>query len=197
VIGASRWESAMHDGRRDPAHLARVGGKVARTQTDGSPSRRHTGGMARRSHLPVVGIVALVAAAACDNYACRWTDEPMPDPVELDRAYATDDGMFEVVLQADGAWPPVAGTTSLTIEWVRPDPDPPVGPRLYVERPFEFDGDLVAPTDPVVVELEPGQWRVDGLALTAEGLWAVPVTLEQDGVDDSIDLYIEVVADAE
>jgi hypothetical protein len=174
--------------------MARASGKACAL---GPASSSHAGSMHRRSKLHVVGAVVLVAASACDTYACRWTDEPFPEPVqtfELDQRYETDDGAFEIVLHADGEWPPVAGTpTSLRIEWPEPDGDPPVAPMLFIDRPFVYDGDVVAPSAPVVEELSRGQWRIDELALTEAGIWALPMWLEQGDVDDSIELYVEVV----
>ena len=140
-------------------------------------------------------MLVLFGASACDTYACQWTDEPFPDPVqthELEQRYATDDGAFEIVLHADGEWPLVAGTTSLRIEATQLEETPPM---LYVDRPYVYGGELVAPTEPVIVEMRPGQWQVDALVLEAEGIWALPVWLEQGEVDDSIELYIEVVDD--
>lgn len=155
--------------------------------------------MPRRSKLHLAGAVVLILGSDCDEYSCRWTDEPFPEPMqthELERGYPTEDGAFEIVLHADGEWPPVAGTTSLRIEWAEPDPDPPIGPMLFIDRPFVYHGDLVSPSVPVVVQLGAGEWRIDELALTEAGVWALPVWLEQGDTDDSIELHVEVVAQA-
>ena len=154
--------------------------------------------MLRDSMLRVMGGIVLLGGAACDSYSCRWTDEPFPDPVqthEVEQRYATDDGAFELVLHADGEWPLVAGTTSLRIEAVRPDPDPDSSPALFIDRPYVEGGDLVAQSEPAVVVIGPGEWRVEGLALATEGVWALPVWLEQGEIDDSIELHVEVVGD--
>jgi len=156
------------------------------------------------SKLRWIGGLVLFAGAACDSYSCRWTDEPFPDPVQthdVEQRYATDDGAFELVLHADGEWPLVAGTTSLRIETslrggaTQPDPDPDSRPALFIDRPYVEGGDLVAQSEPVVVEIGPAEWRIEGLALAAEGVWALPVWLEQGDIDDSIELYVEVVGD--
>jgi hypothetical protein len=153
--------------------------------------------MPRASKLRVLGVLVLFGSSACETYACQWTDEPFPDPVQthqLEQRYLTDDGAFELVLHADGEWPLVAGTTSLRIEATEPEQEQ-IRPNLFVDRPYIYGGELVAPAEPVVVEVRPGEWQIDALVLEAEGIWALPVWLEQGEIDDSIEIYVEVVDD--
>lgn len=151
-----------------------------------------------RSRLRLVAAVLLFAGAGCDGYACQWTDEPFPDPVqsnELGRSYPTDDGRFDVVLHADGEWPPPVGATALRIE-ATPTDEAPVGTAaLVVDAPYLVDGDRVADAAPTVRAIGPGEWAVEDLALDVVGVWAVPIVIEQGDVDDSIELRVEVVDD--
>lgn len=140
--------------------------------------------------------LALAWLCACNDVACWWTDDPQPDPWRAhqpEQRYATADGAFEVVLHADGAWPPVVGTRSLRIAWVAADGSSPEAGAAMAERPFLRSGDWLADGDPVAVELEPALWRIEALLFDAPGQWVVPIVLEQGGVDDSIELHIDVI----
>jgi hypothetical protein len=138
----------------------------------------------------------LVAASACTDTSCWWTDGPHPDPWVLhqpERAYRTEDGAFEIVLHADGQWPPTPGIETLRIEWHATDPRLGAGGELSVARPFQHDGELVADVEPIAVELESMLWRIERLELAAPGRWSVPIVLTDDDVDDSFELHLEVV----
>jgi hypothetical protein len=144
---------------------------------------------------PWVG-VALAGLCACNDVSCRWTDDPPPDPWlahEPERSYPTADGLFDVVLHADGVWPPEVGTNSLRIEWSVVEGDAEGEGLASAARPFRRDGQRVADTEPVALELEPELWRIERLELDTTGDWIVAVTLEQGELDDSIELHLEVV----
>ncbi len=140
----------------------------------------------------------LFAGVACDEYACQWTDEPFPEPVqthELERSYPTDDGRFVIVLHAEDEWPPRVGATAIRIE-ARPDTDDTDdASTLVVDRPYLVEGELVAADAPTVHAIEPGEWSVEGIVLDAPGIWAVPIAIEQGDIDDSIEIRLEVVDD--
>lgn len=144
-----------------------------------------------------LAVAALVGTSACDELSCWWTDHP-DDPWtshEPNRRYRSDEGLFEIVLQPDGDWPPVVGSTSMRIEGRSVDPQPDAMPELMAERPHTFDGELVAEIDPVVGRLEPMLWRIEQVELDAPGRWVVPLLLEAGELDDAMDLRIEVEAD--
>jgi hypothetical protein len=155
--------------------------------------------MTRRSRLHALAAFVLFAGTACDEYACQWTDEPIPEPVQtsqLERRYTTDDGRFAIVLHADGEWPPSEGTTALRIEVEPEDAAGQGAASLSVDPPYLLEDERVAAEAPSVAELRPGEWQVDDIVLDAKGVWAVPLVIEQGEIDDSIELYIEVVDDA-
>ena len=117
--------------------------------------------MPRGSKLRVLGVLVLFGSSACETYACQWTDEPFPDPVQThqpEQRYLTDDGAFELVLHADGEWPLVAGTTSLRIEATKTQSEQSIPPMLFVDRPYIRHSDIVAPSEPVVVSTTVAVW---------------------------------------
>jgi hypothetical protein len=138
--------------------------------------------------------LALVGLCACDDVGCRWTDDPDEPwtPHQPERSYRSADGLFDVVLHADGTWPPSAGVRTVRIEWTVVDGASEEQGVASAARPFLRDGDHTADIEPVAVELEPELWRIEQLELDTVGEWVVPVTLEQGALDDSIELHIDV-----
>lgn len=151
--------------------------------------------MRTRFHRSFAGL-ALAGLCACNDVSCRWTDDPPREPWEAhqpEQAYRTADGLFDVVVHADGAWPPRVGVHSLRIEWSVVDGDNEGESIASASHPFLRDGGHAADVEPVAVELAPELWRIEQLAFDAAGAWNVAVTLEQGDLDDSIELHLDVV----
>lgn len=142
--------------------------------------------------------LALVGLCACNDVSCWWTDNPDRDPWtahQLGRSYRSADGLFEVLLHADGAWPPSVGVHSVRIQWSGVEGPAAAAGTASAARPFLRDGERTADIEPVTVELEPELWRIEQLEFDVPGEWVVPVMLEQGELDDSIELHIEVIED--
>lgn len=140
----------------------------------------------------------LVAASACTDTSCWWTDGPHTDPWVLhqpERAYRSDDGAFEIVLHADGEWPATPGIATLRLEWHATDPQLVADGELEVARPFQHGGELVADEEPIAMALDSMLWRIERIELAAPGRWIVPIVLTDGDVDDSFELHLEVVED--
>lgn len=153
--------------------------------------------MSARLRRSLAGL-ALVGLCACNEVSCWWTDDPDREPWtahQPGRSYRTADGLFDVVLHADGPWPPSVGVRSVRIEWSVVDGPTGAEGAASAARPFLRDGEGTADSEPVTVELEPELWRIEQLAFDATGDWILPVVLEQGELDDSIELHVEVVAD--
>lgn len=151
-------------------------------------------GTAIGTHGRLVAVLS-IGLMACGTDGCWWTGDPTPEPApaaELDRAYATDDGSFTVVLHGGDPWPPSPGVLPLRIEWSPPDPPPPM-PRLTIARPQLVGDDLAAPTVPVAVAIDDRSWRIDALELDVPGRWQVELTLAQGELDDRLTLEVEVM----
>ncbi|MCY1009227.1 hypothetical protein OV079_27405 [Nannocystis pusilla] len=122
----------------------------------------------------------------------------------------TVNGYFEVeVAPEEGTdWPPWGkGPTTLAAD-VRPGPDPAptddpwILARLPVEPPYtlevrapvrEADGRTAPPPAATSLDDDGRHWQLDGLDLSAPGVWSIEVELRSDGgLVDTVELRFEV-----
>lgn len=128
----------------------------------------------------------LIGLAGCDQNSCDYSD-PDPEPIEVnerDVPYPSEDGLFEITLQAE-AWPPMYEEFSLRIEVGDPDPEDDATPDVVraAGPPVEIERGLTAEVEPDVTPVDPRMWEVTA-DIPDAGVWEMVVDIGVEVNDD-------------